>query len=35
VLNNLQQKQNVVPSNHTGLRNIAAKFRLLNQPTLW
>jgi hypothetical protein len=32
VLNNLQPKQNVVPSNHTGLRNIAAKFRLLNQP---
>jgi hypothetical protein len=32
VLNNLQKKQNVVPSNHTGLRNIAGKFRLLNQP---
>jgi LytS/YehU family sensor histidine kinase len=32
VLNNLQPKQNAIASNHTGLRNIAAKFRLLNQP---
>lgn len=32
VLNSLRKKQHVVPSNRTGLTNIAKKFRLLNQP---
>lgn len=32
VLNTLHKKQHVVPSNQTGLNNIAQKFRLLNQP---
>jgi hypothetical protein len=32
VRNNLQKKQHVIPSHHTGLRNITGKYRLLNQP---
>lgn len=32
VVNNLQRKQTVVPSNQMGLTNISAKYRLLNQP---
>lgn len=31
VLNTLQKKNNVVPSNRTGLQNIATKYRLLKQ----
>ncbi|KAA9349273.1 MULTISPECIES: sensor histidine kinase [Larkinella] len=32
VVNSLQKKQNVIPSNRTGLSNITAKYRLLKQP---
>jgi hypothetical protein len=32
VRNNVQKKQHVVASHHTGLRNISSKYRLLNQP---
>ena len=32
VSNTLRQKQNVVPSNRTGLTNIMSKYRLLGQP---
>ncbi|MBD2755125.1 sensor histidine kinase [Spirosoma validum] len=32
VSNTLRRKQNVVPSNRTGLTNIKAKYRLLGQP---
>lgn len=34
VVNNLQRKQTVVPSNQMGLTNISAKYRLLNQPDI-
>ncbi|WP_420151050.1 sensor histidine kinase [Spirosoma sp.] len=34
VVNNLQRKQTVVPSNQMGLANISAKYRLLNQPDI-
>ncbi|WP_138993187.1 sensor histidine kinase [Larkinella sp. C7] len=32
VVNSLQKKQNVIPSNRTGLANITTKYRLLKQP---
>jgi hypothetical protein len=32
VVNTLQIKQNIIPSNRTGLANIIAKYRLLKQP---
>jgi hypothetical protein len=32
VVNTVRRKQNVIPSNHTGLANITAKYRLLGQP---
>ncbi|WP_128545850.1 sensor histidine kinase [Larkinella soli] len=32
VVNTLRKKQNVVPSNRTGLANIRSKYRLLGQP---
>ncbi|RCR70588.1 sensor histidine kinase [Larkinella punicea] len=32
VVNSLQKKQNVIPSNRTGLSNITTKYRLLKQP---
>lgn len=32
VVNTLRKKQNVVPSNRTGLANITTKYRLLKQP---
>ncbi|QDK83831.1 histidine kinase [Spirosoma sp. KCTC 42546] len=34
VVNNLQRKQTVVPSNQMGLATISAKYRLLNQPDI-
>ena len=34
VVNNLQRKQTIVPSNQMGLANISAKYRLLNQPDI-
>jgi hypothetical protein len=34
VLNTLRKKTNVVPSNQTGLKNIARKFQLLKQPDI-
>ncbi|MBD2754937.1 sensor histidine kinase [Spirosoma validum] len=34
VVNNLQRKQTVIPSNQMGLANISAKYRLLNQPDI-
>lgn len=34
VVNNRQPKQSAVPSNRLGLTNIAAKYRLLNQPDI-
>ncbi|GAB3900664.1 histidine kinase [Larkinella knui] len=34
ILNNLQQKKTAVPSNKTGLVNISAKYRLMNQPDI-
>lgn len=34
VSNNLQKKTNKVDSNKVGLRNIAAKYRLMNQPDI-
>jgi hypothetical protein len=32
VVNSLQKKQNIIPSNRTGLANITTKYRLLKQP---
>lgn len=34
VVNNLQRKQTIVPSNQMGLSNSSAKYRLLNQPDI-
>ncbi|WP_420147161.1 sensor histidine kinase [Spirosoma sp.] len=34
ISNTLRRKQNVVPSNRTGLTNIKAKYRLLGQPDI-
>jgi sensor histidine kinase YesM len=34
ILNNLQKKKTTMPSSKTGLMNISAKYRLLNQPDI-